>query len=367
MLKDNLQEFELPSPNANNKCTSSQNVLVGKLLTPRQHLLVMNADDWEEFLKEWGQSQKKKYHLVTGLGGANDYGIDVACFYTKKGFQGEWDNFQCKYYKDTPLAPGTAIPEIGKFLWHIFDKGLMTPKGYYFFAPKDCGKELKKLLLDSNKLKKKLFDEWDKWCANSITSTQTIRLEGNFLSFVEQFDFSIFQYMPVLTVLEEHRKSGCYADRFGGGLKDRQDPIKPPKNVDDIEIRYVKKLKTAYADHKNINLKNLDLNNFPELNKHFGRQREAFYFAESLRTFARDSVPPGTFEALQNDIFDGIIDIVETDHEDGLKKIKEVMKECLTIPLDANGLFQVVRVKDRYGICHQLANEDKLTWVKNDD
>ena len=43
------------------------------------------------------------------------------------------------------------------------------------------------------------------------------------------------------------------------------------------------------------------------------------------------------------------------------------MKESRLIPLDANGLFQVVRVKDRYGICHQLANEDKLIWVKKDD
>ena len=43
------------------------------------------------------------------------------------------------------------------------------------------------------------------------------------------------------------------------------------------------------------------------------------------------------------------------------------MKESKSTPLDANGLFQAVRVKDRYGICHQLANEDKLIWVKKND
>ena len=119
MLYDDLLEFELPPPNSENKHTSSQKVLNGKLISPKQHLLIISADDWEEFLEEWGYFQKEKYHLVTRLGGANDYGIDVACFYTDKGFQGDWDNFQCKYYGD-PLTPSTAIPEIGKMLWHIF-------------------------------------------------------------------------------------------------------------------------------------------------------------------------------------------------------------------------------------------------------
>ena len=46
----------------------------------------------------------------------------------------------------------------------------------------------------------------------------------------------------------------------------------------------------------------------PKLKDHFRRQREAFYEAESLRVFARDSVPPGTFESLLDDIHDGVID-----------------------------------------------------------
>ena len=366
MLQDDLSKLELPAPSPKEN-TSIQKVLNGKLITPRQHMLLISADDWEEFLVEWGHFQKKKYHIVTRLGGAYDYGVDVACFCSAQGFQGVWDNFQCKYYKGDPLSPGTAIPEIGKTLWHIHNKNITTPRTYYFFAPKDCGPSLKKLLLDSVKLKKKLFDEWNKWCANSITSTQTVKLEGEFLDFVDKFDFGIFQFKPVLEVIEEHRDTPYFAIRFGGGLKDRPDPIMPPAIADDIEARYIEQLNEAYADHKNIAIKNLVLSNYPELEKHFGRQREAFYSAESLRTFARDSVPLGTFEALQNDMLDGVIDTSESDHKDGLKNVKEVLNESKSIPLDANGLFQVLRVKDRYGICHQLANADKLKWVKTND
>lgn len=367
MLKDQLLGYELPSPNSEVKYTSSQRVLNGKIIPAKQHILLLSADAWEEFLEEWGHSQKKKYHLVTGLGGANDYGIDVACFYTDKGFQGEWDNFQCKYYKGDPLAPGTAIPEVGKILWHIFNKKITAPKGYYFFAPKDCGPSLKKLLLDSNKLKNKLFDEWDNWCADTITSTLSVKLEGDFLNFVKEFDFSIFHYKPVLEVIDEHSDTPYHATRFGGGLQDRPKPTVPPENVDDMEVRYVEQLNEAYADHKSITTKTLDLNDHPELKNHFTRQREAFYFAESLRNFARDSVPPGTFKALQKDMLAGVIDTVESNHEDGFERLKEVMKESKSVPLDANGLFQAVRVQDRYGICHQLANDDEFKWVANND
>jgi hypothetical protein len=33
------------------------------------------------------------------------------------------------------------------------------------------------------------------------------------------------------------------------------------------------------------------LNGWPDLIEHYGRQREFFYHAESLRNFARDNVP----------------------------------------------------------------------------
>ncbi|MGJ8687755.1 MAG: hypothetical protein ACSHWQ_09770, partial [Spongiibacteraceae bacterium] len=86
-------------PPAKEATLNSATAQSGKLLSPDQHLLLVTADDWEDFIKEWAQFQKTKYHLVDRLGGANDYGIDVAGFVTDKGFDGEWDNYQCKYYK----------------------------------------------------------------------------------------------------------------------------------------------------------------------------------------------------------------------------------------------------------------------------
>lgn len=339
----------------------------GKVLPPRQHLLLFTAVDWEEFVCEWAQHQKSKYKLVARLGGANDYGIDVACFSSDEGFQGKWDNFQCKYYTGNPLAPSTALPEVGKILWHAFQGNISLPERYFFFAPKDCGPALKKLLLDATKLKKKLFEEWDSWCSESITSVQKVWLSGAFLEFVENVDFGIFKYKPTHEVLEDHRKTPFYVPRFGGGLPDRPAPPEPPTKLQSEEFRYVEQLCDAYSDKHGYSIFSAQLPDHPQLERHFKRQREAFFHAEALKTFARDTVPNGTFEALQDEICDGVIDVSENDHSNGFERLTTVILHAGQLNLTANGLIQATKQQDRRGICHQLANEDRLTWVPNND
>ena len=341
--------------------------LSGKVFPPKQHLLLFDADDWEEFVLEWAQFQKTKYHTVTRLGGAYDFGVDVACFYSDQGFLGEWDNYQCKYYKGAPLAPGTAIPEIGKIFWHAFNKKISLPKRYFFFAPKDCGPSLKKLLLDSHKLKEKLFERWDDWCRKEITSTQCVDLEGEFLSFVQGQDFSRFQYKPTHDVIEEHRQTPFFIPRFGGGFPDRPSSSSPPIEILEAEARYIDQILEAYSDAEKsvVCIKTLAL--VPKFEAHFGRQRESFFHAESLRSFARDSVPFGTFEALQDEILSGVIDVSEADHDNGFARLNSVTSAAKQLNLTANSLIQVTKMQDRQGICHQLANGDRLTWVPSDD
>lgn len=339
----------------------------GKILSPEKHLLLISAEEWEEFIKEWAQFQKAKYHLVDRLGGADDYGIDVAGFVTDKGFDGEWDNYQCKYYKGHPLQPNTAVPEIAKLIWHAFREDISLPRKYYFFAPKDCGPALKKLLLTPSKLKQKLIEKWNDWCAKSITSTQEVQLQGEFAEFVEGVDFSIFQYKPRHEVIEDHRQTPFHRLRFGGGLPPRPDPGAPPQKPSDRESRYISQLFEAYSDKEVVVVSPDNLASYPKHKRHYARQREAFFHAESLRNFARDSVPQGTFESLQSEIHYGVADTCDDDHPHGLARMKAVVHRANDIHLTENGLIQVTKIQDRTGICHQLANDDKLTWVPSDD
>lgn len=368
MTEISTEESELTTENipepSQQGGVSSGKVVHGKLIPPQQQILLFSADEWEAFIEEWVHYQRTRYKLVTRLSGPADMGIDVAGFTDDQGFQGVWDNHQCKHYGNA-IAPNTAIPEIGKCIWHASEGRFSPPRKYFFMAPKDCGMGLKKLLLNSEDLKDKVLEKWDDWCATSITSTQKIPMEGDFFTYVEAFDFSIFTFKPTLDVIEEHRKTPYFAARFGGGLPDRPSADIPPGEPDPSESRYLQQLLDAYGDHKGKPCADTSaLAAWPEIGDHFNRQREVFYHAESLRNFARDNVPQGTFEDLQDEVFAGVVEVESTTHDDGLSRVNAVTQAAAQLPMTANGLISVTKIQDKKGICHQLANEDRLKWVK---
>ncbi len=355
--------IEVPKPSGKS-VPSSAKVLHGHLIPPQQQILLYSADDWEEFILEWVHYQKTLYQKVMRLSGANDMGIDVAGFTDTAGLLGVWDNYQCKHYND-PLTPSTAIPEIGKALWHSYEGRFVLPRKYYFMAPHDCGISLKKLLLNAPALKTMLIDKWDEWCADKITSTKTIPLDGKFRAHVEACNFSIFTCKTALEAIEDHSHTPYHAARFGGGLPDRPNSESPPAKPATMESRYLQQLFEAYGDYRQAAVTCLDdLQSRQDLVDHYHRQREYFYHAESLRNFARDTVPSGTFEELQDEVHAGVIEVEAAPHADGYVRVNAVTQAAALLPLTANGLISVTRVQDKRGICHQLANTDRLIWKK---
>jgi hypothetical protein len=72
----------------------------------------------------------------------------------------------------------------------------------------------------------------------------------------------------------------------------------------------------------------------------------------------------GTFESLQQDIFDGVVDTHDATHADGYKKVCAVTKAARDVQITANALIICTKPKDRDGICHQLVNDERLQWTK---
>ena len=102
---------EIPAP-SDKESPSSAQVLHGHLIPAQQQILLYSADDWEEFILEWVHHQKTKYKKVVRMSGASDMGVDVAGFTDDAGFDGVWDNYQCKHYDDAlPSRPGELHPE----------------------------------------------------------------------------------------------------------------------------------------------------------------------------------------------------------------------------------------------------------------
>lgn len=195
-----------------------------------------------------------------------------------------------------------------------------------------------------------------------------IPLAGDILAYFECFDFSIFSWKTAVELIEGHTKTPYHSVRFGGGLPTRPVPSEPPKEIAMNESRYIEQIFAAYSDHIGKTISDVSsLTDKADLKDDFLRQRERFYHAESLRNFARDTVPEGTFEAIQKDIFYGVVDICESDHADGFIRMKATLSQSARLPVTSSPLSSVTRVTDKQGICHQLANDDRLTWVKGKD
>jgi hypothetical protein len=315
-MSGDWQEIAVPAlPTA--EVTAAQ-VTHGPLIPPQQQLLLYSPNQWEGFVQEWAHyCLKKLYAQVQRFTGSGDRGVDVAGFADAKKLQGVWDNYQCKHYPH-PLRPGDVWVEFGKIIWYSFKQDYRAPRRYYFVAPMGTGTSLTALLADTGKLRAEVIANWDKHIRTKITSTQDVPLDAHLLAYLNAFDFSIFDAKTALQLVENHRDTPCHAARFGGGLKPRPFPTKPPAAIAPIESRYVTQLLGAYAEHTGTAIPDAGaLSATPKLRDHFLRQREAFYQAESLRVFARDTVPPGTFESLQDDIYDGVIDTHDAVQSDG--------------------------------------------------
>lgn len=353
---------EIPTPSGLHG--TAMNVQFGRPIPPQQQILLYSPDDWEEFIREWVHSQRSKYTKVLRFGGANDMGIDVAGLIDEKGLNGVWVNFQCKHY-DKPLTPSCAAVEIGKILWHSFNKHYSAPKQYYFVAPKGCGTSLSRLLINDKKLKDYLITNWVVQCSAAITSIQTVTLDGDFEKYVNTFDFSIFSDTSLLSIIDDHKTTPYHAIRFGGGLPQRPQVMTPPTTPSNSELRYIQQLFEAYSDHVRIAISSLSgLTGKQDLIEHFHRQRECFYHAESLRNFARETVPNGTYENLKNEIYAGVADTESASHDDAYYRLNAVTNTATQLQLTSNPLISAVKIQDRKGICHQLANEDRLHWKK---
>lgn len=349
---------------------STDHVINGIPIAKELRVKSFSPDEWEVFVEEWASAGIAGfYKLIRRHSGSGDMGIDVAGYVDDNGLLGVWDNFQCKRYSES-LSPSMVWVEFGKMVYYSFKSEYVPPRKYYFVAPNGVGTTLSKLMNKPDELKEEIRRNWDKYCCKGITVTTEIPLTSELLDWFEAFDFSIFSHKTLVELVQEHAKTPFHAVRFGGGLAPRPDPDVPPESPTESESRYIRQIFDAYSDHLKVEINSTsDITSSPKpnLSKHLLRQRERFYSAEALRVFARDTVPPGTFDKLQAEILDGVIDVCENTHLDGLSRMDEVVKQSTHIALTSNPLITVTYIKDRQGICHQLANEDKLTWVPKDE
>ncbi|EJD6084798.1 TPA: hypothetical protein KEY91_002723 [Proteus mirabilis] len=338
-------------------------IYAGKNIPAIDRIKLFSPDEWEEFIEEWLSSKKDMYSSIERLGGSGDQGRDVVG-YKEILPNGSyiWDNYQCKHY-DHALMPSDVWIEIGKLCYFTFIGDFPLPERYFFVGPRGVGTSLSNMLINPNKLKSEFIKNWDNYCKDKITKNTSIDLSPEFNEYIDTIDFSIFNKLTPLMLIEEHSITPYHIARFGGGLPARPVTPQAPKIIGKQEQLYIESLLNAYGSdssncYKIIN--EVDV----KYKGHLDRSRENFYSAEQLKQFSRDILPPGIFESLKEEIYSGTIDVYENDHTTGFVCVKAVEGEAKKIAINSNPLSLYSTIKDRMGICHHLANEGIYKWVK---
>jgi hypothetical protein len=152
--------------------------------------------------------------------------------------------------------------------------------------------------------------------------------------------------------------------------------IAPPEEVAEQEILYIKKLMDVYREAEGIaefsrdTLKQYD----SKYGEHFKRQRKDFYAAESVRQGTRETygeTDPDQFEVLKEETYDGVIDVWEQYYSNGLVRLNTVLAQAAQIRIDRCWLCRDtdwIGNSQKKGVCHILANDDKIKrWVNTDE
>lgn len=344
---------------------SQQNLDVAKArLTPWMLIQTYNEDDWEVFVLEWMEGFDPPYAHVIKLAGAGDKGRDVIGYLGDPQSACEWDSYQCKHYA-TSLAPAHVYKELGKLCVYTHRGDFSVPRRYRFVAPRGVGVKLHDLLKHPEKLRQALIENWSKYCENDISDSEAFPLTGSLADYVAAFDFKRVWYLTPHELLNQHQKTKYWSQRFPVEPPIRPDVVPPPDKVQDHELRYLTKLMAAYSDHAKQTFTSIDdLAAQPKLDKHLRRSRGYFYAAEALARFSRDQFKPGAFEGIKQHVFDGVADTTMASHADGLQCVVAVTDAAAQLLLPQSDLSPYVGPADKKGVCHHLANDDKLDWVE---
>ena len=244
-----------------------------------------------------------------------------------------------------------------------------VPLKYYIVASHDIGPKLTDLINNTDKLKKELLSNWDSHCKQHIRQNYIIELNDDLRNYIENFNFSIIEHIPIQKIIDEHIKTVYGKIRFGGIKVQFPKDMSPATEITKQELYYINALLEAYSEYAKISfhdVKSLEANK--SLYEDLQSQRKYFYSAETVRRFVRDTFTnENDFQRLENEIYEGIKEIHEEDYENGYIRLKKDMAQASLINTSKSLLdskLNLIGVSEKKGICHMLVEDKSISWIK---
>lgn len=353
-----------PWPGANKRLLS---IGAGLHTPPLTRLAQMSPEDFERLILEWATEflpTQVGVDQVQQRGGAGDKGRDVLVWLDPSNVTPRrWRLYQCKRYATT-LGFGVAAVEIAKVLYYTHNGDYTVPEQYWFVTHRGLTNDFQDQIDDPAKLKQAIIDGWDEYCANKITSTATIQLDGAFRQHIENFAFSIFKAKQPLELVAEHRKTSYHRLIFGDPLVDRPPAPTPPSQAAANENGYIFQLFTVIGKELAIKVaEEADFAHSSQMSLLFKRSRITFYSAEGLRQLARDQMSDAAyFDTFLDGYADGLFHAYTDPQLEGIRRLRATILAAQSLQLAGHVLFNIAEPLDKEGVCHHLANADRITW-----
>lgn len=358
-----VKELEIECDDLSPHIVTLQDVTFGASIPRLVRLRTFDSGSWEDLTLELVTHWKTKYDRVVRCGGGGDMGRDIVAYTLAD--PSVWECYQCKHYQNK-LTLNNALLEIGKVLFYAYREEFSVPKKYYFVSPLGVGTTLLKHLMDSEKLKRELILQWDKICSRKITKKEKrISLSGEFLRFVERTDFSVFDHIPPVKIIELHSKTHFHAERFGADRKKRPLLPEPPESLAANEMVYTTELVRAFedADGCAVNMSASSIKS--DYKEEYVSARKNFYAAEGLEKFSQDWLPVDCFDELREECYEFVSSTVKSKFDNGYDRYLATNTHASTATFSSHPLSPYIKVQDKKGICHQLVNLRRLKWVKD--
>jgi hypothetical protein len=163
-------------------------------------------------------------------------------------------------------------------------------------------------------------------------------------------------------VVNDHRNTAHWTERFGGLLPPPPGAIVPP-TIQDSESVYLGQLLEVYGEKVGCTFSKCDdITAHSELQDDLHRQRERFFQAEAFNRHYRDETEPGTVEQFVEDVFDAIDPVAKLSHPKGYDRLNSCLSQAAQV--QAGGILAPhARPKTKQGVCHLLANERRVNWI----
>lgn len=156
-------------------------------------------------------------------------------------------------------------------------------------------------------------------------------------------------------------------------IKGRIDP-EVPEDIAECEPPYVDALVRVYGEEENAEFASADeIDEFPRYKDHLTRQRKDYYSAEFIRRCMRDTYDAegdDQFEILEEEVFNGVIDIHGRKFDTGRQRLDEVLAQAANLNMDGvwvNRDTDWIRTYVKKGVCHILVNDKRIRgWLDED-